>query len=99
MAEARKAQIGVIGAGWWTVDNHLPILAKRNDVTLAGVCRLGRAELEQVQSRWGFPFATEDFRELLERVPLDGVVIGSPHAVHFEHARAALEAGLHVLVE
>jgi predicted dehydrogenase len=95
----RKAQIGVIGAGWWAVDNHLPILAKRDDVALAGVCRLGRAELEQVQTHFGFPFATEDFKELLERVPLDGVVIGSPHAVHYEHARAALEAGLHVLVE
>jgi predicted dehydrogenase len=99
LGAARNAQIGVIGAGWWTVDNHLPILARRDDVALGGVCRLGRDELEQVQSRWGFPFATEDFRELLARVPLDGVVIGSPHAVHYEHARAALEAGMHVLVE
>jgi predicted dehydrogenase len=35
----------------------------------------------------------------LQREPLDGVVIGSPHAFHYEHARAALESGAHVLVE
>jgi predicted dehydrogenase len=30
---------------------------------------------------------------------LDGVVVSSPHSLHYEHARAALEAGLHVMVE
>ena len=97
--ETRTARIGVIGAGWWTVQNHLPVLARRTDVELAGVCRLGASELEQVRSRFDIPFATEDFQELLRRLPLDGVVIGSPHALHYEHARAALESGAHVLVE
>lgn len=96
--ETRKARIGVIGAGWWAVDNHLPILQRREDVELAGVCRLGAGELERVRSRFGFPFATEDYRELLAR-PLDGVVIASPHVAHAEHARAALERGHHVMVE
>ena len=97
--ETRKARIGVIGAGWWTTDNHLPILARRHDVELAGVCRLGRQELAQVRERFGIPLATEDYRELLASGPLDGVVIGSPHVAHYEHARAALEHGAHVLVE
>src|SRR5688572_29891102 len=95
----RRARIGVIGAGWWAVSNHLPILAGRDDVELAGVCRLGERELEEVRSTFGIGFATEDFRELLARVPLDGVVVGSPHSLHYEHARAALESGAHVLVE
>jgi predicted dehydrogenase len=80
-------------------DNHLPILARRDDVELAGVCRLGLQELEQVRDRFGIPFATEDYQELLARGPLDGVVVGSPHVAHYEHARAALERGAHVLVE
>ncbi|HEX2034832.1 MAG TPA: Gfo/Idh/MocA family oxidoreductase [Chloroflexota bacterium] len=94
-----KARIGVIGAGWWMVANHLPILQRREDVELAGVCRLGREELEQVKARFGFPFATEDAEALLDSVPLDGVLIGSPHVAHYAHARAALIRGLHVLVE
>jgi len=98
MAE-RKARLGFIGAGWWATANHLPLLAAREDVELAGVCRLGREELEQVQRRFGFGFATEDYRELLDRVALDAVVVASPHTLHAEHARAALERGLHVMCE
>ncbi len=99
MVETRKARIGMIGAGWWATANHLPILKARVDVELVGVCRLGRDELRAVQEKFGFRYATEDYRELLEKVDLDGVIVASPHSLHYEHARAALERGLHVLVE
>ena len=93
-----KARVGFIGAGWWATANHMPILAGRDDVELAAVCRVGRAELEQVQARFDIAYATEDYHDLL-RQPLDAVVITTPHSLHYEHARAALEAGLHVMVE
>jgi predicted dehydrogenase len=95
----RVARIGVIGAGWWAAENHLPILARRDDVELAGICRLGGEELERVRARFGVPFATESATELLREVPLDGVLVTSPHAEHYQHARAALEHDCHVLVE
>src|SRR5215211_1487706 len=94
-----KARIGVIGAGWWVTENHLPILEERDDIELAAVCRLGEAELQQVEERFGFGFATEDYREMLDQVALDGVIVGSPHVVHHEHAKAALERELHAMVE
>jgi len=90
--------LGFIGAGWWATENHMPVLAARPDVELAAVCRLGEAELQQVKERFGFKFATQDYRELLEQ-PLDGVVVSTPHHLHYEHARAALERGLPVMVE
>lgn len=93
-----KARIGLIGAGWWATSNHLPLLAARPDVELAAVCRLGQDELRRVAERYHFPFASEDYRALLAQ-PLDGVIVASPHTLHYEHARAALEKGLHVLVE
>jgi predicted dehydrogenase len=96
---ARKARIGFIGAGWWATANHMPILAARGDVEMTAVCRLGRSELEIVQRQFDFRFATEDYRELLARCELDGVIVSSPHTLHYEHARAALDAGLHVMVE
>ncbi len=98
MAE-QKARIGFIGAGWWATSNHIPLLAARPDVELAAVCRLGKSELEQVRTRFGFAFATEDFREMLAKCELDAVVVTSPHTLHFEHARAALDAGCHVMLE
>jgi len=96
---ASKVRIGFIGAGWWATANHMPLLAERPDVEMTAVCRLGKPELEQVQKRFKFRFATEDYRELLSGCELDAVVVTSPHGLHFEHARAALEAGLHVMVE
>jgi predicted dehydrogenase len=93
-----KVRLGFIGAGWWATANHMPLLATRQDVVMAAVCRLGKQELEAVRSRFGFEFATEDYRALLD-VPLDAVVVTSPHGLHYEHARAALERGLHVMVE
>lgn len=94
----RKVRLGFIGAGWWATSNHMPVLAERDDVEMAAVCRLGRDELRQVKERFGFAYATEDYRDLLER-PLDAVVVSTPHSRHYEHAKAALERGLHVMVE
>ena len=98
MSNGDKARIGFIGAGWWATSNHMPLLAARDDVEMAAVCRLGSDELAQVQERYGFHVATQDFRELLEG-DLDGVIVASPHTLHFEHARAVLERGLHLMCE
>lgn len=97
--QRRRARIGFIGAGWWATSNHMPLLAAREDVELTGVCRLGAPELARVRERFGFAFATQDYRELLDACPLDGVVVASPHTLHHEHARAALARGLHVMCE
>ncbi|MEM2906310.1 MAG: Gfo/Idh/MocA family oxidoreductase [Candidatus Bathyarchaeia archaeon] len=40
-----------------------------------------------------------DYRRLLAEQSLDAVIVCTPHAYHYEHVTAALERGLHVLVE
>jgi predicted dehydrogenase len=94
----RKVRLGFLGAGWWATANHMPLLAQRDDVEFTAVCRLGRAELLQVKEKYGFRHATEDAAELVS-YPLDAVIVSSPHTLHHEHARLALEKGLHVLCE
>jgi predicted dehydrogenase len=88
----------VIGAGWFATSNHIPVLRKRQDVELTAVCRLGGDKLHKIKQTFGFSFATEDYLELLEQ-KLDGVIVASPHNLHYEHTRAALEQGLHVMCE
>ena len=88
----------VIGAGWYAADSHIPTLAAQRDVVLDGVCRLGAAELARVRDAFGFAFASEDHRAVLDRRP-DIVVVASPHGLHYRHALDALEAGAHVLCE
>jgi predicted dehydrogenase len=93
-----RTRIGVIGAGWFATTNHIPQLAARPDVELAAVCRLGPPKLQQIKEHFGFGFATEDFEELLNQ-QLDGVLVCSPHDLHYKHASAALKRGLHVMCE
>jgi predicted dehydrogenase len=99
MAASRKVRLGFLGAGWWATANHIPLLAQREDVELAAVCRLGHEELRRVRERFGFSFATESAEELVRQPGLDAVVVTSPHTLHYEHARLALEQGLHVLCD
>ena len=47
----------------------------------------------------GIAHAYADYRELLDNHELDGLVVATPHAFHYEIALAAVQKGLHVLVE
>jgi predicted dehydrogenase len=94
-----KVHLGFLGAGWWATANHMPLLAQRDDVEMTAVCRLGRTELGQVKDKFGFRFATEDAAELVNYAGLDAVFVTTPHTLHYEHARLALEKGLHVACE
>ncbi|MEU1725166.1 Gfo/Idh/MocA family oxidoreductase [Nonomuraea sp. NPDC005692] len=86
-------RLGVVGLGWWARFAHLPAIAAAPGLRLAAVCDPdpGRAEP-------GVP-AFADPAELYASGLVDGVVIATPHASHHALARAALEAGVHVLVE
>jgi predicted dehydrogenase len=99
MTTRNTIRLGFIGAGWWATANHMPLFARRPDVELTAVCRLGRAELDQLQGKFGFRFATESAEELVNYPGLDAVVVSSPHTFHYEHARLALTRGLHVMCE
>ena len=94
-----KLRLGMIGAGAWCVASHLPRLEKHRDaVEFTAVNRRDPVLLETVRSRFGFASAHTDYRGVLEAEP-DIVVVASPVRWHHEHAKAALEAGAHVLVE
>jgi predicted dehydrogenase len=95
----RRARIGVIGAGWWAAVNHLPVLRANADCDIVAVNRLGAPELAELQRKFLVPLGFEDYRAMLDQVPMDGVVISSPHVLHHEHAIAALARGCHLLVE
>lgn len=94
-----KLRLGVIGAGSWTVSSHLPNLVARGDeVEFVIVNRRNPDLLGRIKDRFGFEKATTDWRDVLAEKP-DIVVVGSPPGYHWEQARAALEAGAHVMCE
>lgn len=98
MVSDRPLRAAVLGAGWYAAQNHIPALKARPEVVLDGVNRLGAGELERVRDHFGFAFASENFEDVLARRP-DIVVVATPHQLHYQQARAALESGAHVLCE
>ena len=98
MGSKRRARVGVIGAGSWALANHIPILAAREDVELVSAVRNDRQARIVLRDRFGFEHVGDDYRDALE-LGLDAVVVASPAGLHYEHVKAALEAGAHVLCE
>jgi predicted dehydrogenase len=77
----------------------LPNFATRRDVVeFVGVARHDSDLLAKIKSDWGFAVASEDYRDILD-AGIDICLVSSPTVNHFEHARAALESGAHVLIE
>ena len=73
-------RIGVIGAGWWATENHIPVLQTLPGVEITWICGVGREQLGKIQEKFGIPSATENYQELLSSKDLDGVIVSSPHA-------------------
>lgn len=84
-------RLGLIGCGAHLA-RRLPFFT---GATVAAVADPS-AEARSTFARTAHGFA--DHREMLASVDLDGVVVASPHGLHFRHATDALDAGCHVLV-
>jgi predicted dehydrogenase len=95
----QPVRIGVIGAGWFASRRHLPDIQRHPETTLAAICRRDPESLARLRDHFEPESAFTDWREMLEKCPLHAVVIATPHALHYEQAREALERGLRVLVE
>jgi predicted dehydrogenase len=92
------ARIGIIGAGFWAAYFYLPFFRDHPDVELVGVVRRDRRALEALRREYDLEVASDAIEDILGAA-CDGLVIASPHALHRQHAVAAMEAGAHVLVE
>ena len=94
-----KSKIAIIGAGWWGVEVYVPALLENENVDFVAVNRRNQVALDEILEQFDIPRGYTDYQDMLEKEDLDAVVITSPHTVHFEHAKAALEAGCHVLID
>jgi predicted dehydrogenase len=93
--------IGVVGAGMIAQRGILPHLSQddvQDRIRLAAVCDPAPGRAAASAERFGIAAAYETLEELLADPGVDAVTIASPIALHFEQAKAALEAGKHVHV-
>src|SRR5437870_5110179 len=84
-------------------NHHAHEVARRENALVAALCDPSPQARERLLKTLGA--AAEGVKayalpeEMLAAEKLDAVVITTPHTQHADHVRAALEAGLHVLVE
>ncbi len=95
----QKVKLGVIGAGSFTSRRHIPTIIDSPDAQLVALCRRNEEMLRKMGDHFGCQNTFTDYRQMLDEVEMDGVLVTTPHALHYEHARAALEKGLHVMIE
>lgn len=93
----RKPRLGFLGIGW--IGRHrLTVLANSRVADVAAVADLDIRAVESVQLLVPDAVGCASLEELLDH-DLDGVVIATPSALHFEQATRALSKGLAVFCQ
>ena len=96
---AQQVRIAIIGTGWWSTTAHFPALQSHPDAEIVAIADQRPDSLDKAAKKYGIESTYADYREMLEKEDLDGVVIAVWHAAHYEVARACLEHDLHVMLE
>jgi len=95
---SRMVKVGVVGYGYAGRVFHCPLIAQVDELQLVAVASRDEGRRHQAQQTWGVRvYATPD--ELLADPQVDVVVIATPHNTHHPLAKAALQAGKHVVVD
>ena len=105
-AAKRKANIAVIGSGWWSQGWHLPQLHRNERVNLAAIVDSSSHPTSNLNPNLE-PLATlaekyqaptfSSVSDLLKHPTLgpalDGVLVATPHATHYEIGEQVLQEG------
>ncbi len=94
-----KVRLGVIGAGSYAQMHILPNLKKIDAFELVGIATKTPASAKQVAEKYGFEYATADWREIVEDKSIDAVIIATRHDLHATIAIEAAKNGKDVFVE
>lgn len=95
--ESAIKRVGVIGVGHLG-QHHARVYTELLDARLVGIVDRDEERAHLIGENLGIP-AYSTMEELIARQAPDAVSIVVPTSLHFDVARAAMEAGIHVLVE
>jgi predicted dehydrogenase len=93
-----KTKVGVVGCGYWG-PNLLRNFAENEKAELRWICDLDPKRVAAMGRRYPAAQVTVDYNSLIADQSLEAIAIATPVGTHFSFAKAALEAGKHVLVE
>ncbi|MGJ7556174.1 oxidoreductase [Variovorax sp. RB3P1] len=93
---SRPLRAGLVGYGFAGQTFHAPVLSAVPGLELAAVAS---SQPHKVHADWPGVAVVPDVAALVARADIDLVVVATPNAEHFPVAKAALEAGRHVVVD
>lgn len=93
-----KTNVAVLGTGYWGM-NHVRVISQLKSAHLHTVCDVSRTTLDRVKAMAESARLVTDPQLVFQDPEIEGVSIATPAGTHFALAKAALEAGKHVLVE
>jgi predicted dehydrogenase len=88
----------VVGCGYWG-PNVVRVLANLDGAEVRAVCDLDPARLATISRRYPAVRAVRDVAQVLADPRVEAVALCTPVRTHYPLAKAALEAGKHVVVE
>jgi predicted dehydrogenase len=94
-----KLRVGVLGAGAWAKNAHIPGWQRDPRSEVAVICDPILARAQEFAAHFHIPEASDDWRAVVQRPDLDVIDVCTPSATHFELSWGALEANKHVLCE
>ena len=97
MTSKDVVRVGVIGCGAGLF--HLEGYAEEPRAEVVALAGLDTDRCESLAKRFDIPHVYREYQELLERDDIDAVSIAVPNILHMPVAKAAFEAGKHVLIE
>jgi predicted dehydrogenase len=92
-----EIRVGIVGAGFWATEMHLPALQSLPDVRVMAVASRSGKTARAAADRFGVPRSTNDYMELLDDPYIDVIDIVAPNDLHGPVAIAAAERGKHVI--
>ncbi|MEW6004273.1 MAG: Gfo/Idh/MocA family oxidoreductase [Stygiobacter sp.] len=94
-----KTKIAIIGLGGIAQLIHLPVLSKMNNVSIAAVSDINKNRLKIISEKYSIKNSYTDYKEMLDKEEIEGVIIATPTDTHSEIAIECLKANKDVLIE
>lgn len=91
-------QVAVVGCGYWG-PNLIRNLTRLSTAHLRALCDLDADKLANMASQHKPDYSTQNYDDLLNDDQIEAIVVATSAATHYELAKAALQAGKHVMVE
>ncbi|MDP6356467.1 MAG: Gfo/Idh/MocA family oxidoreductase [Planctomycetota bacterium] len=99
----KKMRFGVIGPGGAGRNRVMRLVQSTPSVEVVAAADTNDACITQLEESLGYKVEhltnRSAYKKLIDKMDVDAVGVFSPHTLHYEHAKYALEAGKHVLIE